>query len=106
MRKRLLTTASLLAVGLAQDAAAADEYLGGNISNISSHGAGLMVMLDTGVPTNCSGVGYNWMTIPEANKTMIAVALLAWQLGRGVTVYTNPLSNGFCTINQLDPAEN
>lgn len=105
MRKHLIAAAALIAVGFAHEALAADSYLGGNISNITSHAGGLMVMLDTGVPTNCAGVGYDWMTIPEANKTMIATALLAWQLGRGVTVYTNALSGGVCTINQFDPAE-
>lgn len=105
MRRQLIACAALITAGFGHATLAADSYLGGNISNITSHAAGLMVMLDTGVPTNCAGVGYNWMTIPEANKTMIAVALMAWQVKRGVTVYTNALSGGVCTINQLDPAE-
>jgi len=82
----------------------ADQYLSGAIEDVTSGPQGLMVKLTTGVPTNCAGVGYGWMTVPEANKTMIAVALLTWQNQRNVTVYTNPLTNGVCVINQFDPA--
>ena len=53
---------------------------------------------------NCSAAGYGGMTIPEANKTMVAAALVVWQTQGFVTVYTNPLSGGVCTINQFDPA--
>ncbi len=83
---------------------AADHYLSGRIHDITSGAQGLLVRMDTGVPTNCTGVGYGWMTIPEANKTMIAVALLTWQNQGSATVYTNPLSGGACVINQFDPA--
>lgn len=105
MRNQLIACAALITAGFGHAALAADSYLGGNISNITSHAGALMVMLDNGVPTNCTGVGYGWMTIPEANKTMIVTALIAWQLGRAVMVYTNALAGGVCTITQFDPAE-
>jgi len=83
---------------------AEEHYLAGKVFDITSAPQGLLVRLDTGVPTNCAGVGYGWMTIPEANKTMIAAALLVWQNRGEATVYTNPISSGVCIINQFDPA--
>jgi hypothetical protein len=86
---------------------AGDSYQGGTMSNITSTPDGLMIMLDSGVPTNCNGTPYGYMLIPQANKTMIATALLTWVSGnRQVTVYTSWATpgNGYCTINQFDPA--
>jgi hypothetical protein len=82
---------------------AEEAYLAGNVVDVTSASNGLYVRLSTGVPGNCTGVSYGWMLIPEANKSMIAVALLTWQNRGGATVYTNPLSGGNCTINQFDP---
>lgn len=83
---------------------AGPHYLWGTIINITTTSGGLMVMLGSGVPDNCAGVGYGWMLIPEANKTMIATALATWATGnKNVTVFTNPLSGGTCVINQFDP---
>ncbi len=45
---------------------AGDTYLGGRVVNVTSYAGGLLVILDTGVRTNCAGVGYNWMTIAES----------------------------------------
>jgi len=104
LRKALAVV--IASMGLAQSSAyAADSYLGGTMTNITSTPAGLMIMLDSGVPTNCTGTGYGWMLIPEANKTMIATALTMWVTGqRGVVVYTNGYNGqSFCVINQFDP---
>ena len=80
---------------LPKPASASPSWLDGNIINISSASSGLMVMLSSGVPDNCAGVGYGWMLIPEAKKTMIATALTTWATGnKYVVVYTNPLSGG------------
>ena len=83
---------ALLALG---SAGAADVYLGGRISNVTTTTQGLM--LDTGVPTQCAGT--------EGNKTMVAAALALWISGaRDVTVYVNTFpGSGYCAINQLDP---
>lgn len=91
-------------VGVSATARAEATYLTGRITNVTSGAAGLLIMLDTGVPTNCTGASYNWMVIPEANKTMIAVALITWQNQGSATVYTNTLDpNNGCVINQFDP---
>jgi hypothetical protein len=90
----------------ARFAFAGDTYLYGTLTNVTTGTSGdLMIMLSTGVPTNCSGVAYGWMTIPVANKTMIALAILTMQSHGAVTVYTYPLSGGQCVINQFDPDE-
>lgn len=104
---RLLATAALGVYFTANplSSVAADHYLTGTITDITSLPTGLMVILDTGVPTNCTGSPYGCMLIPEANKTMVATALLMWTTGsRRVTAYTNATPAGsFCTINQFDP---
>ena len=85
---------------------AADYYLGGNISNITSAPVGLLIMLDSGVPGNCVGTPFNWMVIREQNKTMVSVALTLWTTGnKGAVVYTSGLdqATGYCIVSQLDP---
>lgn len=86
---------------------AADHYLSGNIINVTATASGLMIMLDTGIPTNCQGTPYNWMLIKEENKTMISTALAMWASGKKTaTVYTAGMSHGsYCEITQLDPSE-
>jgi len=94
----------VLLTGLAIRPALADStYLSGRIVNVTSASDGLFIMLDTGVPTNCTGVPFGWMEIPEASKTMIAVALITWQNQGSATVYTNALVGNACVINQFDP---
>jgi hypothetical protein len=86
----------------------ADAYIGGNVTNITSIPAGLLVMLDSGTPTNCKISPYSWMLIKAENKTMIAVALAMFSMGnKGVVVYTNPPpgAGAFCEISQYDPIE-
>ena len=100
----------LLVIGLLctdTQALAAAEYLNGRINNITTTADGLMLTLDTGLPTWCTGTPYGWMFIPQAHKTMVATVLALWLSGaREVTVYVNPYSagSGFCTVNQVDPA--
>lgn len=106
MRERLASIVLLSALLLLiPPARAADVYLGGAITNITSNASGLLIILDTGLPTNCTGSPYGWMLIRESNKTMIALTLMAWHSGnRNVTVYTDTLVAGsYCTINQVDP---
>lgn len=83
---------------------AADWYQTGNISALTTTTEGLMIMLDTGPPTNCTGTPWNWMLIPEANKTMVAATLALWLSGkRNVTVYVLPFTAGWCSIIQVQP---
>lgn len=86
---------------------AADYYLSGNIINITTTTGGLMIMLDSGIPTNCKGTPYNWLLVKEENKTMISMALTMWASGKkGLTVYTAALNPGsYCEIIQIDPYE-
>lgn len=66
--KNLLIAALGIGIGAASfSTVAADHYLSGTVTNITSVPNGLMIMLDTGVPTNCTGTPYGWMLIPEAN---------------------------------------
>jgi hypothetical protein len=103
MRRLLLIALPIICCTLSAPTRAEEAYLYGQVTNVTTGPAGLLILLSTGVPGNCSGVGYGWMTIPEANKTMIAAALIVWQNQGFATVYTNPLSGGVCTINQFDP---
>jgi hypothetical protein len=106
--RRLASIAVLFGLSLmgARSAFAADTYLYGTLTNVTIGNAGdLLIMLSSGVPTNCTGVAYGWMTIPAANKTMIALAILTMQAHGAVTVYTYSLSGGQCVINQFDPDE-
>lgn len=102
-RMVLAVVATLLCVSA--NAEVFPTYASGNISNTSSVKGGLIVMLDVGVPTNCTGSPYGWMLIPEANKAMMATALTMWITGkRAATVYTDGYTgNGFCVVNQIDP---
>lgn len=86
---------------------AADHYLSGNIINVTTTANGLMIMLDTGIPTNCQGTPYNWMLIKEQNKTMTSLALAMWASGKkAATVYTAGIIPGsYCEIVQLDPVD-
>jgi hypothetical protein len=91
----------------ARPAQAADSYQIGYISRVSYTGDHLIIMLDSGVPTNCAGTTYSWMMVPAANKPMLAFVTGLWMRGdaatKQVVVYTTPTdSSGFCQINQID----
>jgi hypothetical protein len=106
--RRIALAAFIFSLSLSgtRSALAADTYLYGTLTNVTVGSAGdLLIMLSTGVPTNCTGVPYGWMMIPAANKTMIALAILTMQGHGAATVYTYPLSGGQCVINQFDPDE-
>lgn len=108
---RRFLRALLCSAALAAAAAYADQtHLAGRISNMTLAGDSVLIMLDTGVPGNCAGTPYGWMRIPAVNKPMTAFVLGLWLRGDAsavpVTVYTSPPdSSGYCTVNQLDPAE-
>lgn len=76
------------------------------ITNITTTPEGVLLILDAGPPTNCTGTPYNWMLVPEANNTMVAAVFMMWMSGRRrVTVYSASTytGNGFCKIDQVDP---
>jgi len=104
IKPRHLIAALTLAV--ASPTWAADTYQTGTITNITTIPEGVLVMLDTDPPTNCTGTPYNWMLVPEANKTMVAAVFMMWMSGqRRVTVYSAApyTGNGFCKLGQVDP---
>lgn len=104
--KKLIVLVSLL-LGIAGTVhAAGPNWVAGNITSYTSTTDGLMLMIDNGVPTNWTGTPYGWMLIPEANKTMIAMALAALTTGnKNVVIYTAgfPGPTGFCVVNQFQP---
>lgn len=83
------------------------DNIQGNIINVTGITSGLMLKLDSGIPTNCTGTPYGWMLIRAENKPMIALVLTMYAYGkRAAVVYTNPVvAGGFCEINQFDPVE-
>lgn len=86
---------------------AADSYQTGHITRVSYTADSLIIMLDSGPPTNCAGSAYGWMMVPAANKPMLAFVTGLWMRGdaaaESIVVYTNPTdSSGFCQISQLD----
>lgn len=91
----------------AGQATAESYYLSGHISNVTFIGDSLYLMLDAGLPDNCTGTSYGWMVIPAPYKAMSAFVLGIWMRGTAssdlVTVYTDGIVNGFCQINQIDP---
>src|SRR5882724_10108244 len=93
-----------------QPALAYDTYQVGHISNVTFADDSVFIILDTGVPTNCTGTPYGWMVVPAANKAMTAFVLGLWLRGDisqvSMAVYTSGRdSSSFCQINQIDPAE-
>ena len=83
----------------------ASHYKSGNIINITSYSAGMLIKLDSGAPANCLGTPNDWLLIKEENKTMISVALSMWATGKTwAIVYTDPYAgSGYCVVKQLDP---
>lgn len=86
----------------ASPAFAAADWNRGNIIDFTTSTAGVMIRLDVGQPTNCSAPN-GWMLIPEANRSMVALALTMWaNSAAAVDVYVT-WTGGYCVVNQLDP---
>jgi hypothetical protein len=84
--RALIATAALVATA---SAGAADTYLTGNLSEVTTVPEGLLIRLDNGLPDHCAGTPYNWMLVSEANKTVLAMTMMLWFTGgRLMTVYT------------------
>ena len=85
----------------------ADATLTGYITRVSYAQDVILIMLSSGVPSNCTGVSYNWLTIPAQNKAMQAFVTGLWMRGdaasKPLAVYTSGLdSAGSCLVNQID----
>jgi hypothetical protein len=95
-------------VGFSFNAWSAENYLYGHISNVTFSNDEIWIMLDTGVPTNCVGTPYNWMSIVAQDKAMQGFVLGLWMRGDesqvAMTVYTTGKSaSGMCLIASIDP---
>lgn len=108
-RTVLISAAALWACTMFAPAAFAyDTYNSGTISNVTFAGEDVLIMLSSGVPTNCTGTPYGWMRVPHDYKPMTAFVIGLWMRGdmsaNTVTVYTSGLdSSGYCAITQIDP---
>jgi len=84
-------------------AAVGPGHVSGDITNITSVNAGILVRIGANeVPENCTS-GKAWMLISEEKKSMISLTITAWTLGKTVTVYTTATTNGYCLVHQVDP---
>jgi hypothetical protein len=94
-----------LGIGLARPAFAAPLYISGHISNVTFANDWVMIMMDAGLPDNCSGTAWGWMKIPPENKAMTAFVIGLWMRGDAaqteVSVYTDGLVGGYCRITQI-----
>ncbi|MDX1304561.1 hypothetical protein [Photobacterium sp.] len=99
---------TLLAVALmSYSVSAAPNYQSGSIENLTAVESGVMIMMDKGLPDNCEGSPYGWMLIKQEHTAITSVVLAAWASGKkSGTVYTSgrESGNGFCLVNQFDPA--
>ncbi|WP_157598284.1 MULTISPECIES: hypothetical protein [unclassified Rhizobacter] len=104
---RLKAILSLVLATSTIGAHAAEGYVTGSVTNLTSTPAGLLIMVDAGQPTNCTGAPGGWMLIRAEHKTMVATTLMMFALGKkGATVYTSGTGgSGYCEVNQYDPIE-
>lgn len=90
------------------NAQTAPTYTSGHISNVTFAGNDVLIMVDVGLPGNCTGTSWGWMRIPPENHAMNAFVIGLWMRGDAsqvtVTVYTDGLVGGYCRITQIDPA--
>ena len=107
--KRILAVLilSLIIISIIAPAYAGPNYIYGDITNYSSIAGGLLIMIDTGIPDNCSGTPYGWMIISQEDKAMLAVALMNISLDKmGVGVYSDGTRvKGICRVTQLQSTD-
>lgn len=94
-------------MGAVDPAYAYDTYLTGHISRVAFAPAGVLIMLDSGTPTNCAGSAYGWMMIGSSGAPLVAFVTGLWMRGDAsqvsLTVYTSSTdATGYCQITQID----
>lgn len=107
MKKIHFILAITLALASGLTIAAANYRTGWIFDHTSVEGA-LLIRFDpnvTALPDICAGSGSAWMAIPESNKALMAVTLMAIAMNnRNVTVYAKGVgSTGYCELVQVDP---
>ena len=75
MKKRII---GILLLNLPLIAYSADDYLFGENKNLTVTTSGIMIILDTGLPTNCDGSPYGWMLVKQEYSAMTSVLLASW----------------------------
>lgn len=100
MKKFLLVASVLLASGTVM----AESQKEGLMTQITSVNDGLMVALDTGLPSECDGLASNpWILIKQEDTAMMASALAMWVSGKKqVTIYANAVGSS-CVVSQFKP---
>lgn len=101
----LLPLLICLSPASANASAAYQNYIYGDVKDITSVRGALMVRIDDDkVPTVCSSSGSSWMKIEQTETAMTSVVLSYWLQGKKrFTFYSDGLSSGYCSINQADP---
>ena len=93
--KRVWLAPCMGAALIASIPAQADAYLTGYITRVSYAQDVMLIMLSSGVPSNCTGVSYGWLTIPAQNKAIQAFGRGWWMrgdaAGKPLAVYTSGL---------------
>ena len=107
MKKYRLVAATLLAL-VSSLSAATSNYRSGWIFDHTAVEGALLIRFDpsvTALPDICAGSGSSWMAIPESNKALMAVTLMAIAMNnRNVTVYAKGIgATGYCELVQVDP---
>jgi hypothetical protein len=105
--KQITIVLVLIILAVTVPAFGGPNYIYGNIINYSSLQGGLLIMIDTGIPDNCSGTPYGWMIISQEDKAMLAVALMNISLDKmGVGVYSDGTwVQGICRVTQLQSTD-
>jgi len=99
--------AMLLATLMSVPAHAYQNYETGHITRVSFNTDYILITVDAGVPTNCTGTFSGWMAIPSASKVMQAFVTGLWMRGdaadKSMVFYTTGIgATGFCEISQID----
>jgi hypothetical protein len=97
----------LSALLVARPAFAFDNYQFGHISRVSFVPNAVLIMLDNGIPTNCTGTPAGWLMINASSGPIVAFVTGLWMRGDAsqiqLAVYTGGIdSTGFCQVSQID----
>jgi hypothetical protein len=109
LRTRILHAVVVMAALCCSPAGAqtGPAHVTGHISNVTFNGNEVLIIVDAGLPGNCTGAS-SWMRIPPEFKPINAFVLGLWMRGDAaqvtVTVYAAEAVGGYCVITQIDPA--
>ena len=92
---------------VARPALAFDNYQFGHISRVSFVPNAVLIMLDNGIPTNCTGTPAGWLMINASSAPIVAFVTGLWMRGDAsqvqLAVYTSGIdSTSFCQVSQID----